>query len=226
MTQQTILWTVVPHGRVEEGQFEGHLRVSIIASPRLTPQAADEQVLKAFPEWVNWPNTLTKVKFILRIGQEAVELRPVSESDPDLWAKLFSKKTPVSGYVFKDMSKVNLRSFSIRNVLGTVRKHYKALAIQSTGTPPTLLPWADAHPDLKGMLGDLGTRTEKIKFADRAIEVLLPGFNRFFDDDNRRGVEHSLRESVFGSKSTYRAEAVATDVDEQGNPMHGAQFPV
>ncbi len=153
-------------------------------------------------------------------------LQPVSESDADLWAKLFSKETPVSGFVFKDMSNVNLRSFPVRNVLGILRKHYRDLAVQSTGNPPTLLPWKGAHPGLKDMLGDLGTRTQIFNLGDRQIEFMLPGFNRFFDDDNREGVESRLRNTVFGTKSTYRAQAVAADVDGQGNPQHGGQFPV
>ncbi len=226
MAKQTILWTVLPNGRVEEGRFKGRLRVSIVASPRLTPQAADEQLLKAFPEWLNWPKTLQEVKFELVLGPDSVPLEPISISEPDLWDKLFTTDTPVSGFVFKDMSKVNLRSYSVRNVLGTLRKHYKNLAIQSTGTPPTLLPWKDAHPGLKGMLSDLGTRTQEIILGDRAIELPLPGFNRYFDDDNREGVENQLRNRVFGEKSVYEAEAVSATVDERGNPMRGTVFPV
>jgi hypothetical protein len=213
MAKQTILWTALPNGRVEEGPLEGRLRISIVASPRLTPQAPDEQVLKAFPEWVNWPKTLGYVKFQLAIGPDSVDLEPISMSEPDLWDKLFQEDTPVSGFVFKDMSKVNLRSFSVRNVLGTLRKHYKNLAIQSTGTPPTLLPWKNAHPVLKGMLRDLGTNLER-------------PFNRFFEDDNKDGIERQLQNSVFGPGSIFSAEAVAAGADKHGNPVHGTMFPV
>ena len=52
MAQQTIVWTVLPYGRMESGDLAGRLRVSIVASPRLTPQAASEQQLQAFPEWL------------------------------------------------------------------------------------------------------------------------------------------------------------------------------
>ncbi|SFJ50407.1 hypothetical protein SAMN04515648_4347 [Phyllobacterium sp. CL33Tsu] len=226
MARQTILWTVLPNGRVEDGEFAGQLRVSLVASPRLTPEASDEQVLKAFPEWRNWPKTLDNVKFSLQVGPDELELRRISDPDADLWAKLFSAQTPVSGYVFKDMSKVNLRSFPMRNVLGTLRMHYKNLAIQSTGTPPTLLPWSQAHPGLKDLLGELGTRTEKINLGDRQIEYLVPGFNRFFDDEGREGTENRLRNTVFGTKSIYRGQVVGVDVDEQGNPRSSGQFPV
>ena len=49
--------------------------------------------------------------------------------------------------MFKDMAQVNLRSFPVRNVLGLLRKHYGALAVQSAAAHPTLLPWqATPHP--------------------------------------------------------------------------------
>ena len=56
MAQQLLVWTVLPHGRIREGEFEGLYRVSIVVSPRLTPEAADEQTLAAFPDWLNWPD--------------------------------------------------------------------------------------------------------------------------------------------------------------------------
>ena len=71
MAQQRIIWTVLPHGRYEDGDHAGQLRVSIVASPRLTPEAADQQTLQSFPEWVHWPDTLKNVRFRLRIGAAA-----------------------------------------------------------------------------------------------------------------------------------------------------------
>src|SRR5713226_8632274 len=101
MAQQRIVWTVLPHGRVEGGPLAGRLRVSIVASPRLTPQAANEQVLAAFPEWLDWPATLGRAKFALRIGAQAVPLTPISKGDSALWKRLFTAATPVAGFVFQ-----------------------------------------------------------------------------------------------------------------------------
>lgn len=224
MAQQRILWTVLPFGRAADGS--GRLRVSIVASPRLTPQAANEQVLGAFPEWVNWPKTLNDVKFRLRIGAQSVDLEPASKPDPDLWARLFNANTGVAGFVFKNMAQVNLRSFAVRNVLGLMRKHYGVLAVQSAATHPTLLPWKSAHPNLKGMLTELGTRTQTINLGDRQIEVPLPGFDRFFDDRNGEGLDRRLGDLVFGPKSRFSGRATGTGVDGQGNPVLGAAFPV
>jgi hypothetical protein len=227
MPQQRIVWTVLPYGRAEDGEFAGRLRVSIVVSPRLTPLAPDEQRLGAFDEWLNWPQTLSSVTFGLRIGAApAIDLKVISQPDPSLWTRLFTPTTPVAGFVFKNMALVNLHSFAVRNVLGLMRKHYGALAVQSASTHPTLLPWKNAHPGLKGMLTELGTRTEMINLGDRQIEVPLPGFDRFFDQDNPEGLERRLGDLVFGPKSRFLAEAAGIGVDQQGNPISGATFPV
>src|SRR5256885_17220590 len=102
MAQQRITWTSLPANRVERGRLAGRLRVSIVVSPRLTPQAANEQVLAAFPEWLDWPATLSRAKFALRIGAQAVPLTRISTSDSALWTRLFTSATPVAGFVFQD----------------------------------------------------------------------------------------------------------------------------
>jgi hypothetical protein len=226
MAQQRIIWTVLPHGRYESGPNAGQLRVSIVVSPRLTPEAADQQTLQSFPDWVRWPDTLKNVTFRLHIGSAVADLQPTSQSDPDLWSRFFDKTTPVAGFVFKDMSKVNLRSFAVRNVLGLLRTHYAGLAVQSADTHPTLLPWKNAQPNLKGMLTAAGTRTQLVNLGDRQIELPLPGFNRFFDQDNPEGLDRRLGDLVFGPKSRFVAAATGIGVDAQGNPIVGKTFPV
>jgi len=226
MAKQEIVWTVLPHGRIEEGRFAGRLRVSIVVSPRLKPSNANEQVLKAFADWPQWPETLRHARFALEVGAQSIDLQPITKPSLALWSRLFSDETPVAGFEFRDMSKVNLRSFAVRNVLGTLRKHYGRLAVQSAASHPTLLPWKDAHPGLKDMLTELGTRTQKINFGDRAIEVPLPGFDRFFDDKNKEGIESRVRGFVFGKNTKYTAPRVDVGADGQGNPTQAGTFPI
>ena len=226
MANQQIVWTVLPHGRVEEGEGAGRLRVSIVASPRLTPQAADEQILEAFPEWRDWPATLEAVKFRLHVAGQSIDLEPVTRPDSSLWTRLFSAETPVAGFEFRNMAAVNLRSFAVRNVLGLVRRHYGALAVQSAGTHPTLLPWKSAHPGLKGMLTELGTRTHPIVLGDRTIEVPLPGFERFFDEKDREGLDRRLGDLVFGPRSRVAGQAAGIGADDEGNSSDGIGFSV
>lgn len=223
MAKQKIVWTALPYGRVSEGPLAGCLRVSIVVSPRLTPVAADEQVLGAagYAAFHNWPKTLAGLKLQLQIaGSPALmPLQILSTASPELWDAMFSATTPVAGFVFKDMSKVNLRSYTIRNVLGFVRRHYAALAVGSAATHPTLLPWSGADASLKGMLSSAGTATQKIDFGDRQIEVPLPGFDRFFDP--QQGIEKRLQGYVFNPKSRYTAPVVGID-GKQGS----ASFPI
>ena len=223
MAKQTILWTVLPFGRVEEGEHKGLRRVSLMVSPRLTPESAAEQELSAFPEFLDWPTTVAGAELELAIGQTTVALLPLNRGDPVLWGKLFGPRTPVAGFQFQDMSKVNLHSYPVRHVLGFLRRHYGRLAVQAASTHPTLLPWRDAHPDLKGMLTDLGTRTQKINLGDRQIEVPLPGFSRFFDDSGR-GLEERIRREVFSPEGRYRAPVVGTDAEPGALPGPVGQF--
>lgn len=226
MAQQRIVWTVLPHGRVEDGPMAGRLRVSVVAAPRLTPQAKKEQVLKAFAEWRNWPRALEPARFRLRMSTGAVPLEVISKPDPDLWDKFFRDDTPVAGFKFTDMSQVNLRSYSIRNVLGFLRTHYGALAVQSAGSHPTLLPWREAHPSLRGMLAELGTRTAVVPIADRRVEVMAPGFDRFHDDDSPDGLERRLGDYVFGPKSGRRLPIARPEAGDQGGPQAVADAPI
>jgi len=225
MAKQTIVWTAIPNGRVPDGADAGRLRISIVASPRLTPEAANEQRLRAFPDWVNWPRTLERVRFALKSGADEIELEPAPLADPALWERLLPKTTPVAGFVFRDMSAVNLFSYSVAALLGMTRKHYGRLAVQATGTHPTLLPWREAHPGLKDMLSDCGTRTVVVPISDRRIELPLPGFDRFFDDGGD-GAERVLRGQVYGPHSIYEGRAAAPGVDAEGNPLPPVGFPL
>lgn len=214
MAKQMLVWTVLPCGVVPDGTHKGSWRVSAVVSPRLTPESPDEQRLSAFAEWLDWPATLGRATFSLGIASTVTPLTALRQPDSELWRALFGPDTPVAGFEFKDMSAVNLYSYSVRNVLAFVQRHYGRLAVASADAHPTLLPWAAAHPDLKQMLTELGTRTQKINFGDRQIEAPLPGFARFFDES----FEKQIRTLVFGPDSVYRAPAVAPTVEGEGTP--------
>ena len=213
MAKQKIVWTATPYGRVGEGPLAGRLRVSVVVSPRLTPQAAAEQHLGApgFAEFHNWPATLARLKLQLQVAgmPGLLPLEVIGKPSAELWDTLLGPDTPVAGFEFKDMSRVNLRSYAVRNVLGFVREHYGQLAIGSGATHPTLLPWSGADASLKSMLTDAGTRTQKVPLGHTMLELPLPGFDRFFGA--RDGVEERLGALVFGTRSRYRAPVVGID---------------
>jgi len=226
MAKQTIIWTALPNGRETDGPYAGQLRISIVISPRLTPESGQERFLKAFHIWRNWPASLEQVKLAVRIGTKTVELVRNTFPDPGLWAALFPDDTPVSGFVFKDMSQVNLRSFAVRNILDLARRHYGRMAVQAASTHPTLLPWRDAHPDLKNMLSDYGTRTQTVSTDRLHIEVMEPGFNRLLDPNGKNSISQQLDNLVFNPESRFGAPLPGIGTDSKGNPSSSGKFPV
>ena len=215
MATQQILWTALPWGReTADVPWHGQRRVSIVVSPRLTPQNSKEQRLEAFKEWLDWPATLAGIRFALEIAGDVVPLkvvsRPALEPDSALWQRLFPPTLWVAGFQFKDMSQVNLRSYPVRHVLGFVRRHYERLAVEAgSGEHPLLLPWRAADPALKSMLGELGTRTEWGAVGQRKGERLVPGFGRFHQRPERgHGPgphERAVNKAVFNHASCIEA---------------------
>ncbi|MFN7000883.1 MAG: hypothetical protein ACK4ST_12780, partial [Elioraea tepidiphila] len=222
MAKQRIVWTALPFGRTKDGR----LRVSVVVSPRLTPEAASEQALAAFPDFLDWPGTLKRAKIGLRVGATTVPLQALGTPDSRLWRRLFDKATPVAGFVFQDMSRVNLRSYPTRNVLRFVRRNYAKLAVQAATNHPTLLPWKGASGPLKDMLTEAGTRTQTINLGDRQIELPLPGFSRFFGGDGEQSLDKQLRANVFGPDSRYRAPLLAIAAPDDGPPAAAGEFPL
>ena len=215
MATSQIVWTILPYGATgAPGESGTRRRVSVVVSPRLTPEDPSEQFLEKFPAFVKWSDVLGGAKFSVLSGGKQIGLELISKVDPDLWREFFTDETPVAGFQYKDMSAVNLRSYSVRNMLGYVKRHYGKLAVQAASNHPSLLPWRDAHPDLKKMLDDAGTRTTKIAFGRGEVEVALPGFGRFFDES----FEAIIDRQVFGPKGLYRGEVPGPAAKDEGGP--------
>ncbi len=226
MAKQHILWTVLPYGRITDEQGRDTHRISIVVSPRLTPEAANQQKLEAFPDFLDWPAALGRRRLSLRINNQDVGLRLLSQPNSQLWQTLLTPTTPVAGFVYQDMSKVNLRSFAVRNVLGFMRRHYGQLAVDARKDHPTLLPWDNADSSLKGMLDDLGTRTITRDFGNESRTFVLPGFSRFLDRGNPESTDAYLDNTVFSGKSPYQGTSTGNKLDSNGLPLPESGFPL
>lgn len=211
MAKQTLLWTVLPNRR-----REGRWCVSVVISPRLEPGSVAERLLghPAWAVWADWPATVAglKLELVLPNGAEPLQrfdAAPQLKPDSALWKQLFPADLPVAPFNFVDISAKNLRSFPVRGVLGLLRQHYTQLAqAAGDGDHPVLLPWRAADPALKGLLTDLGTRTQKIPLGDRNIEVPLPGFGRFHAvKGDSRPHDRAVDGSVFNGNSCIAAPA-------------------
>jgi len=176
MAKSQILWTILPYGMIESDNQQ-YQRVSVVASPRLTPEGTNEGKLGSFDDFINWPETvLKKMKFAAEIAGVQFDLKMLSEPDPEIWRRLFTQETPVAGFKFMDMSKVNLLSYPVRNILAYIRDIYGRMAEEHPLDYPSLLPWGDGI--LKDMLTEAGTR-EKVE--DKRPVTFEPGYKRFFD---------------------------------------------
>lgn len=204
MSHQTLVWTALPNGYAQDGA----LRLSIVISPRLAPASAAEQRLgaPAFADFHNWPKTLERIKFALRIGTRLCPAERISETDAALWDTLLGPDTPVAGFAFTDMSRVNLRSYPVRNVVRFLRQHYGTLAQQSPNSPPVLLPWPEAHPGLRDMLADLGTPESPGRLGHGVFE-----FDRFLAPAAEKAPEAQIDRMVFDARSRQSAPRTGLD---------------
>jgi hypothetical protein len=200
MATQKIIWTVLPKGYTRDGE----LAVSLVPSFRLTPQAADEQVLGSFPDLLDWPALLTASRFALRVGAQRFELKPVTHPDSAVWRRVFPEQLPVAGYVYNDLSKHNLRSFPVRTVVSYLHTHYGALA-ENDGLERPLLFGSGGR--LQGMLGDMGIRPRG-RFQT--------GISRWFVDGRKKETGTTQLESdldaLYFSSDGFAPEAV-TGID-------------
>jgi len=149
MAKQKIIWTVLPKGFHRNGE----LVVSLVPSFRLTPEAADEQMLKAFPDLLDWPARIASTHFALRVGAHSFDLKPITIPSSEHWQRVFPKELPVAGFVYNDLSKHNLRSFPVRTLVSFLHTHYGALAEADGLERPSLF---GPENRLQGMLGAMG----------------------------------------------------------------------
>lgn len=153
MATQKIIFSVIPNGFHSDGK----LRVSIVPSFRLTPGAANEQVLSAFPDVLDWPATIDAVFSGLNVGTPAgtfpLNRIPLNDPEPEVWNRVFPGDLPVAGYTFNDLSRHKLRSYPVRTIVKFLHTHYGSLAEHNGLERPSLF---GRDNRLQRMLRDLG----------------------------------------------------------------------
>jgi hypothetical protein len=151
MATQTLVWTALPNGL----DADGNLRVSALVSPRLVPDA--DQILKPFGDFVDWPAAVRSAKFTIQYGASPTAYIPGDQgegadrvdgtlalADSQTWRALFREETPVSGYVFKDLSQSAVLSYDTVAVDTMAQRLYAALARVAS----------DSLPRVSQILGD------------------------------------------------------------------------
>ena len=101
MPEQLIIWTTLPNGRRPDATGE-RLKLSVLVSPRLQPQAGDAPRLQSFTDFLDWPkharDALQGFEIIVDDGVvvPSSEVTVTSDNpDSELWRAIFPATTPV-----------------------------------------------------------------------------------------------------------------------------------
>jgi hypothetical protein len=146
MAKQTINWTALPNGYSDDGRS---LRISVLVSPRLETNG-DNDVLKSFPDFADWPATLAQSQFLVRYGpgdpvkidgndlsgRTRIDDR-IGLADSGVWQALFPEETRVQKFEFMDRSKQKVLSYSTTELDKLVRGLYSSLAASASDQLPT-----------------------------------------------------------------------------------------
>lgn len=142
MASQRVAWTVLPNGPAPDGG----LRVTLLASPRLTPNA--DKVLKPFDAWLDWPKALKDAVFQVHFAGVDVAIAAGQTLGPsrvdgavglprsEVWTALFGETTPVDGFPKKNLAGTKIISFEAKKMMDLVDKLYHGLAVAADGELP------------------------------------------------------------------------------------------
>ncbi len=144
MARQSLMWTALPNGYSADGTS---LRVSVLLSPRLEPQAQPNALSSFFPDWEDWPATLRTATFTMAMssggsvsipltqttGPNRVDITNSAAPESAVWKALFSGSLFVRPYEFQDLSANPVLSY---DTVALVATHPRPLP-PSSPPPPT-----------------------------------------------------------------------------------------
>ncbi|SDF42931.1 hypothetical protein SAMN05216553_101598 [Lentzea fradiae] len=143
MTSQTITWTVLPNG-IAAGLDKVFFSVHV--APRLTTAPNASGTLRDFPDWQDWPATVSAATFGLELtdlsGQGGSPLRVsatrVSKPVSARWTALFALSSHVAGHALPKLAERRLRSYPTRHVRDFVHERYGRFGARYAEEHPTL----------------------------------------------------------------------------------------
>jgi hypothetical protein len=147
MARQSLMWTALPNGYTADGTS---LRVSVLLSPRLEPQAQPNTLSSFFPDWEDWPATLSNATVTLTMksggsvaiplaqttGPNRVDITRYGAPDSTVWKALFSGSLFVRPYAYTDRSSSPVLSFDTVALAATIAGLYRRLAAAATDDMP------------------------------------------------------------------------------------------
>lgn len=188
MARQSFLWTALPNGYGAEGTA---LRLSVMLSPRLDPLAGLQTLSAFFPDWEDWPQTLSQATFDISYGGTTVSVAANATSglhhvdsrlgvaDSAVWKALFTGALRVQGFAFTDLSRTSVLSYDTVAMKGIVEHLYRELARTAVDRMPLVseviesegwrgLVGAVQELDASSMDQHTGLRDPRIQFARHA----------------------------------------------------------
>jgi hypothetical protein len=166
MAQQSLVWTALPNGYSTDGKF---LRLSVLLSPRLEPQADPQRLDSFFPDWEDWPKTLSQARFAVSCNGASVTVpgdgsgtvnrldNRLSLPDSATWRALFAPDLFVRGYAFTDLSGHSVRTYDAGAMADFVQSLYRNLALRADGNMPLVSDFLDTRewPELIALVSHL-----------------------------------------------------------------------
>jgi hypothetical protein len=157
--EQTIILTALPRGVGDPVAGKTQLLLSVFVSPRLKMPLAEtnngETKLGNFADFVDWPKTLEKLHFRVKLDGITVDETSGLARDPKVpppqserWKALFSESTPVQAYNFEDedLSGLPVCSYPVMNTVAFLKERYGNSAANHaapTRCTPEVLPRID-----------------------------------------------------------------------------------
>jgi hypothetical protein len=175
MSTQNIMWTALPNGLNPAGD---RLKLSVLVSPRLITNSGASGTLAEFPDFIDWPATVAKLRFQVEFqGGPSFTAQPVTEPgfpglDSAAWKALFPATSPVQSFGFEDKSPLLVRSYPTKNIFGFVEEQYRLFAVSTADHKPTLseLGYDVAGPRGHGLISRIAIGDQQTQ--DRLDEQL------------------------------------------------------
>lgn len=132
------MWTALPNG------INGDkLRLTVFISPQLFSDAAMPR-LNMFSDWLLWTQKMQGATFkvgfrnpVLATPDVILDATRTSEAPSNAhWQAIFNANTWVRPYKSKDYPERLIRSYSVRNIIGHVKKLYQDVALDFPGDRP------------------------------------------------------------------------------------------
>lgn len=189
MPRQSFIWTALPNGYASDGRS---LRLSILLSPRLDPEASPQVLQTFFPEWEDWPGTLGSARIEITYNGRKVKFSASEATGPNrldaslglpdsaVWRAVFHPALPVSPFVFTDLSHHAIVSYDTLRIAALVQQLYAAMARSADDDLPKITALSETRNwrsfidavqelDRASVNSDSGLRDPRIQFR-RLVE--------------------------------------------------------